>query len=224
MIAERYRELADEVADLSGRRTRILLAVKHQNAESIRAALTAGASLLGHNIVQQLVATETELAGAPAHETHVIGPLQSNKVRDALRYADVVESVDRMKIAARIEMMAEAQNRIQDVFLQVNSADSPTQGGLPPSEVLAFADSVSADLPHVRITGLMTIGAHTTDPSLIRASFAATRGLRDRLVASGHTHCSELSMGMSGDYRLAIAEGSTIIRVGRTVFGERPDR
>ena len=222
MIGQRYRELADEVSSLSGGSTRILLAAKHQSPENIAAALEAGATLLGHNIIQQLVSTENALSGAPAHDTHVIGPVQSNKVRDATRYADVIESVDRMKIAARIEMMAEANNTVQDIFLQVNSAGADTQGGLPPSEVLAFADMVSADLPHVRVTGLMTIGAHTDDQSLIHASFETTRELRDKLRASGHTHCTELSMGMSGDYRIAIEHGATIVRLGRTIFGDRP--
>ncbi|MDO5724345.1 MAG: YggS family pyridoxal phosphate-dependent enzyme [Flaviflexus sp.] len=217
-IAERYRELADEVRELNPR-ARILLAAKHQSPADITRALEAGANLLGHNIIQQLVASEEALADAPAHEVHVIGHVQSNKARDAVAYAQVIETIDRVKTARRINTLCERQGVTREVYLQINSSGATTQYGIEPAEAARLADEV-AELDRLRLTGLMTIGAHTDSEAEIRRSFATVRELGDKLTEAGH-EITELSMGMSADWRLALTEGSTIIRVGSSVFGPR---
>lgn len=219
-ITERYRALAEEVRELNPR-ARILLAAKHQSPEAITEALTAGASLLGHNIIQQLVASEDALAaaGAPDHEVHVIGHVQSNKARDAVAYSHAIETIDKLKTATRINTLCERQGVTREVYLQINSSGATTQYGIEPAAAARLADEL-AELSHLRLTGLMTIGAHTANEADIRRSFATVRELANKLTEAGHT-ITELSMGMSADWRLALAEGSTIIRVGSQVFGPR---
>jgi len=226
-IAERWAALRESVPQ----HTRILLAAKHQAPEAVAAALGAGADLLGHNIVQQLVASEEALAslGAPPHETHIIGHVQRNKARDALTYASCIESVDSVKSVRRLNSVAGTLEEIPElvrergcweVFLQINSAGAEGQHGIQPEEAVALADAV-ANTEHLRLGGLMTMGANTDDESEARRAFALTREIRDALVSAGHP-CRELSMGMTADWHLAIDEGSTIIRVGSAVFGPRP--
>lgn len=223
MISERYQQLTAEVNEASaGRDVRVLLAAKHQPAEKIMEALQAGATLLGHNIIQQLTATEEALAelGAPEHETHVIGHVQSNKARAALRHAHTIETVDSAKTARRLSTVSDDLGVDRNVFIQVNSAGAESQFGIDPEDAKELADLIHS-LPRLTLTGLMTIGANTDNETQIHTSFALTRELSESLRADGHDSCTELSMGMSGDWRIAVDEGSTIIRVGRQVFGER---
>lgn len=234
-IPARFRALEESVARAvaaAGRtegEVQIELAAKYQAPERVLAALTAGSRLLGHNIIQQLEESESALAGlgAPAHRTHVIGHVQKNKARKALEYAQCIETLDSLALAIRLdtihgERIAAGQaSEPFDVMLQVNSSAAESQYGVNPHELLDLAGSI-AELPHLRIVGLMTIGAHTTDVADIAHSFQRTRELRDALLAAGITSATELSMGMTHDMEIAIAEGSTIIRVGTAVFGPRP--
>jgi len=222
MIGERFERLKAEVDDVSGGRTRILLAAKHQPPEAVLEALHAGARLIGHNIIQQLTSSEQTLRemGAPEHETHVIGHVQSNKARPALVDADTIETVDSVKTARRLNTVASNLGITRSIYLQINSSGAPSQFGIAPEDAMALAEEI-AGLPHLHLAGLMSIGANTTDEAAVRTSFATTRRLAEQLRADGHVECRELSMGMSGDWRIAIDEGSTIIRVGRQVFGER---
>lgn len=199
------------------------LAVKYQTPAKVLAALNAGSHLLGHNIIQQLEASEKALAelSAPAHRTHVIGHVQRNKLRRAMEYAQCIETVDSIELAKKIDVIAQQMGfATYDVMLQVNSSDAPTQFGIAPKELPALAENI-ASLEHVRIIGLMTIGAHSTDEREIARSFALTRRLAEDLRERGHQHVRELSMGMTGDMAIAIAEGSTIVRIGTAVFGPR---
>lgn len=220
MITERYTELLAQVRDINPD-ARVLLAVKHQSLEAILEALGAGGTLLGHNIIQQLVAAEEGLsaAGAPPHETHVIGHVQSNKARDALTYAQVIETLDSIKQANRFNTVADSLGVRRDVFIQVNSSGAESQFGCDPDEAERIADHITS-LPHLSLTGLMTIGAHTTVEADVARSFDLTRSLGEKLSEAGHD-IREYSMGMTGDYKIALAHGSTIIRVGSAVFGPR---
>lgn len=223
MIGDRFRKLQADVNDVAGNRTvRILLAAKHQSPETVLDSLQAGATLLGHNIAQQLTASETALAelGAPAHETHFIGHLQSNKARQVLVHAETVQTVDSVKTARRLQTVSDDLDVHRNIFIQVNSAGAQSQFGIAPDDVLALAEEIR-EFSRLTLTGLMTIGANTDDETAIHQSFETTRLLAERLRSDGHDSCHELSMGMSKDWRIAIAEGSTIIRVGRQVFGER---
>ncbi|WP_456846990.1 YggS family pyridoxal phosphate-dependent enzyme, partial [Cellulomonas sp. P5_C6] len=209
------------------REVRLLLATKTQPADLVRAALEADREaratdpallpvLVGENRVQELVAKGPELAGLA--DLHLIGPLQSNKVNAALRWASCVESVASLELAERLSARA---TDVMDVYLQVNVSGEASKHGVSPSQAVDLAGAVAA-LPGLRVAGLMTVGARSDDDGVVRAGYALLRGLRDRIVASGTQTATELSMGMSGDLELAIAEGATLVRVGSAVFGARP--
>lgn len=240
-IAGRWESLRDKVAAAASRAGRgekavsILLAAKFQEPERVAAALRAGGGLIGHNYIQQLEEGETALAelGAPSHRVHVIGHVQANKAGKAIRAADCIETLDSLKLAARLdrlhgERIAAGELRKDggplgpfDVMIQVNSAGSESQYGVDPSGVVDLAGAV-AELPNLRLVGLMLIGANTDDVAAVAASHARVRELRDAVRAAGVASCTELSMGMTGDMEIAIAEGSTEVRVGTAVFGPRP--
>lgn len=227
-IGERYRALCETVRNAEERAgrdsgsVRVELAAKYQSPQRVLAALQAGAELIGHNLIQQLTASEESLRemGAPAHRTHVIGHVQKNKAGKALAYADCIETVDSLELAERLNRLASERETPFDIFLQVNSSGAQSQFGIAPEKVLDLAGTI-AELESLRIVGLMTIGAHSEDTRKIARSFEVVRLLRDDLHAAGIASATELSMGMTGDMEIAIAEGSTIIRVGTAVFGAR---
>lgn len=240
-IAGRWERLRDKVAAAASRAGRdenavsILLAAKFQEPERVVAALRAGGGLIGHNYIQQLEEGERALSelGAPFHRVHVIGHVQANKAGKAIRAADCIETLDSLKLAARLDRLQ--GERISagelgkdgsplgpfDVMIQVNSAGSESQHGADPCGVVDLAGAV-AELPNLRLVGLMLIGANTDDVAAVAASHARVRELRDAVQAAGVVSCTELSMGMTGDMEIAIAEGSTEVRVGTAVFGPRP--
>ncbi|WP_233404778.1 YggS family pyridoxal phosphate-dependent enzyme [Actinotalea solisilvae] len=220
------RERVADAARAAGRdpdEVRVLLATKTMPVDVVREAVLAGADLLGENKVQELVAKAPALADL-APSLHVIGRLQSNKVNLALRWAECVQSVDDLDLAERLSRRCEAVDRDLDVMVQVNVSGEATKAGVAPDAALELALAVAA-LPRLRLVGLMTIGAASRDVERVAAGFARLRGLRDALVASGAPGTAaarELSMGMSGDLETAVAEGSTLVRVGTAVFGDRP--
>jgi pyridoxal phosphate enzyme (YggS family) len=202
---------------------RLLLATKTQPVGAIRAALAAGAAVIGENRVQELVAKGPELAGWP-HQAHVIGPLQSNKVNAALRWADCVQTVDSARLAQRLNARAIGRPAPLDVMVQVNTSGEATKAGVEPAQAAALATAVAA-LEGLKLTGFMTVGPLTDDAARIRRAYARLRAVRDQVAASGlpgTAEAVELSMGMSGDLELAIAQGATMVRLGTAVFGPRP--
>jgi len=222
---------AARAAGRDPREVRILLASKTQPADVVLAALAADADacaadpalrrvLVGENRVQELVAKGPALVPvAPA--LHLIGPLQSNKVNAALRWATCVETVDSLDLARRL---ADRAGRPLDVLVQVNVSGEATKHGVDPAGAVELAVEVAALAP-LRLRGFMTIGARTPDETVVRAGYARLRALRDEVLASaapGTQDARELSMGMSGDLEAAIAEGATVVRVGTAVFGVRP--
>ncbi|MCM3661675.1 YggS family pyridoxal phosphate-dependent enzyme [Georgenia satyanarayanai] len=201
----------------------LLLAVKTLPVDRVREAIGAGAHLLGHNRAQELVATAPELAGLP-HEMHFIGRLQSNKAGKVVPLVSCVQSVDSLALAERLDRLAAREGRRLDVFAQVNTSGEETKAGAAPQDAVAHALAVAA-LPHLRLRGLMTIGARSEDVDVVRASYERLAALRDEVVASGApgtAEARELSMGMSTDLELAVAAGATMVRVGTAVFGARP--
>ncbi|MCL2424695.1 MAG: YggS family pyridoxal phosphate-dependent enzyme [Micrococcales bacterium] len=209
---------------------KILLATKTHDAATIRAVLTlpgAAEMLRGENRVQELVAKGPALADLPT-PTHLIGPLQSNKINAALRWVTCVESVASGRLADALSARVRPDlghpvvrpDRTLDVMVQVNVSAEETKNGVTPHDALDLAHHIAA-LPGLRLTGFMTIGAHTSDEAVVRSGFATLRTLRDTAVAEGLTTATGLSMGMTGDLELAIAEGATIVRVGTAVFGPR---
>jgi pyridoxal phosphate enzyme (YggS family) len=202
---------------------RLLLAVKHVEAERIRTVLARGERLLGHNRAQELTAVEPLLAGLE-HETHFIGRLQSNKVGAVVRWVTCVQSVDSLGLAQRLDRAAATAARVLDVMVQVNTSGEASKAGTSPAEAADVAAAVGR-LDQLRLCGFMTIGANSADPDVVRRSYERLATVREEVLGSGApgTHeAHELSMGMSGDLEVAIAAGATMVRVGSAVFGARP--
>ncbi len=226
-IADRLAQLRERVAAAeaaAGRpagAVRVLLATKTQPAELIAAVLAlpeAAGMLRGENRVQELVAKGPSLAGL-AVPTHLIGPLQSNKINAALRWVGGIESVADLDLARAVASRLEP-GRTLEVMIQVNVSGEPTKSGAAPDDAVALA-LATADLSGLTVTGFMTIGANTPDQSVIRSGYAQLAAIRDHALDAGLITATELSMGMSGDLESAIAEGATIVRVGTAVFGPR---
>ncbi|MBS7810618.1 YggS family pyridoxal phosphate-dependent enzyme [Roseococcus pinisoli] len=186
---------------------------KTHPAEAVAAALAAGQTVFGENRVQEAATKFPGLReGHPAMRLHIIGGLQTNKARDAVRLADVIESLDRPKLAQAIAEAMVKENRRPELMVQVNIGDEPQKSGVPRQEADAFLRACREewDLP---VIGLMCIPPAEGDP---RPHFAA-------LAAMARDHgLSRISMGMSGDFETAIEEGATLVRVGSAIFGARP--
>jgi len=151
----------------------------------------------------------------------MIGHLQTNKVRKAVQIVSAIDSVDSIRLAEAISKAAEEGNRTIRVLLEVNTSSEPQKSGLAPDDVLKCAEAV-LKLPSLQLSGLMTVGPNVDDPDTIRRSFALLRNTFDSVVRElNPPHWSVLSMGMSGDYPIAIEEGATEIRLGTALFGER---
>lgn len=198
---------------------RLLAVSKTWPARDVRAAADAGQRAFGENYVQEGAAKAEALAAAGL-EWHFIGPLQSNKTRVVATHFDWVHSIEREKIARRLSEQRDAHRPPLQVCIQVNVSGEVSKSGVAPDELAALADAVAA-LPRLRLRGLMCIPEPTPDAALQRERFALLRRLRDELIARGHA-LDTLSMGMSDDLEAAIAEGSTLVRVGSAIFGARP--
>ena len=208
----RRRKRAREPAEIE------LLAVsKTQPVEAIQEALRAGITHFGENKVQE---ARGKIESLGRGVWHLIGHLQSNKARDAVRLFDSIDSVDRAELAVEINSRADAQGKIQHVLLQVNIAGESAKFGCAPDAARALAEAMNA-LPRLSLRGLMTIAPYSPEPEKSRAHFAGLRELRDKIEAATGLHLPVLSMGMSGDFAVAIEEGSTCVRIGTALFGER---
>jgi pyridoxal phosphate enzyme (YggS family) len=228
-IAARLRALSDRVAAAATRSGRspddvcVLLATKTVPAPRIIEAIAAGARLIGENRVQEVIAKYDELAGHP-HQSHFIGHLQANKVNALLGKVNCLQTLDSSALAVRLHRRLEALDAQLDVMIQVNVSGEESKSGVQPAAAEDLVTALSA-LPRLQLRGYMTIGLNSPDRRAVRAGYARLRELRDELSAHGVTGAdaaTELSMGMSGDFEDAIAEGATIVRVGSAVFGNRP--
>jgi hypothetical protein len=191
---------------------------KAQPADAIREAAGAGLADVGENYVQEAVAKMDALAGLPL-TWHFIGPLQSNKTRPVAERFQWAHSVDRLKVARRLSEQRPHYAPPLQVCLQVHLGGEASKSGVEPGELPALAEAV-ATLPRLALRGLMAVPPAEADPARQRHWFAELRRLRDALVAAGH-RLDVLSMGMSADFGLAIAEGATHVRVGTAIFGAR---
>ena len=215
---ERVRERVARAAERAGRKPEDVLLIgvsKVVEVERIRAAIAAGVAALGENRVQEAKAKIAEL-GRPV-PWHLIGHLQTNKVKDALPLFDLIHSLDRLELAQELERRAAAQGRPVDTLVQVNIAGESSKGGFTPDEVGPALEAI-AKLSNVRVRGLMVI-----PPEVERAEESRPWFRRLREMADKHG-LRERSMGMSGDFEVAIEEGATMVRVGTAIFGPRPSR
>lgn len=196
-----------------------LLAVsKTKPAADILAAFHAGQRAFGENHLQEALSKQTELINYPI-EWHFIGPIQSNKTRPIAESFQWVHSIDRFKIAARLSAQRPAELPPLNVCVQVNISQERTKAGVAIETVRSFCDQISS-LPQLRLRGLMAIPSPASDLTLQRGPFAALRNLYDDINAAGLT-LDTLSMGMSNDLEAAIAEGTTMLRIGTALFGAR---
>ncbi|HLR83031.1 MAG TPA: YggS family pyridoxal phosphate-dependent enzyme [Paenalcaligenes sp.] len=150
----------------------------------------------------------------------MIGHTQTNKARDIARYAHELQSLDRLSLAEALERRLQREGRALDVLIQIKTAHEESKFGLDPQDLPDFLQQLKA-FSTLRVRGLMTMATQTDDSDEIRRCFALARQWRDRLRAEGHEECTRLSMGMSGDFELAIAEGATEVRLGSAIFGTR---
>ncbi len=203
----------------------ILLATKTQPVALIAGAVRAGFGLVGENRVQELVAKAADLddalAGVP-FERHFIGRLQSNKVRALVPLVECVQSVHSVELVDRLAAVAAETGRVLDVFVQVNVSGEESKSGAAPIAAVSIAAAV-VDRPSLRLRGLMTIGLNSPDRQAVADGYRLLRSLgADVCALPGAAAATELSMGMSGDLEIAIAEGATMVRVGSAAFGARP--
>jgi pyridoxal phosphate enzyme (YggS family) len=221
----RARADIDAAAVAAGRQPsdiRLLLATKTQPAERIVTALTAGYRLIGENRVQEVVAKAADLAPF-SPETHFIGHLQANKINQVVDHISCLQTLDSAELAAKLDARLDARERRLDVLIQVNVSGEPAKSGVPPERALDLLDAALA-FPRLTVRGFMTVGLNSPDGAAVRAGYrtlAALRGaaITDRIL--GAENATELSMGMSGDFADAIAEGATIVRLGSAIFGQR---
>jgi pyridoxal phosphate enzyme (YggS family) len=214
-VRERTARAADR-AKRDPATVKLVLASKTQPPEAIRAAYTAGAREFGENYVQEAAAKQDALADLDDLRWHLIGHLQTNKARDAANRFTLIHSLDSAPLASALGRGRSAPR--VPVLIEVNAAGEASKNGVAPTEVERLIEAARAA---VEILGLMTIPPPETDPERSRSHFAALRMMRARLAAATGLALSELSMGMTGDFEVAIEEGATIVRVGRAIFGER---
>jgi hypothetical protein len=195
---------------------RLVLASKTQPPDAIRAAYACGVREFGENYVQEAIAKQDALADLGGLRWHLIGHLQTNKARDSVNRFTLIHSLDSERLASAL---GRARREPQvPVLIEVNAAGEVSKSGVAEAEVERLIDGARAV---VEILGLMTIPPPASDPESSRRHFAALRATRDRLAAATGHALSELSMGMTDDFEVAIEEGATIVRVGRAIFGER---
>lgn len=190
--------------------------------DAIREAMALGLTRYGENKTQEIRQKATALAGLGLQWV-LIGHLQTNKARDAARDAAEVQSLDRVELAEALHRRLTNEGRTLDVLVQVKTSSEPSKYGMDPADVAGFLRRVATDFPTLRVQGLMTLAVNSPDPAEVRACFRALRELRDRLRQENLPGVSldRLSMGMSGDFELAIEEGSTEVRIGSAIFGAR---
>ncbi|WP_107316814.1 YggS family pyridoxal phosphate-dependent enzyme [Achromobacter xylosoxidans] len=190
--------------------------------DAIREAMALGLARFGENKTQELRQKAAALAGQGLQWV-LIGHLQTNKAKDAARDATELQSLDRADLAEALHRRLVLEGRTLDVLVQVKTSSEPSKYGMAPSDVSAFLRRIVAEFPTLRVRGLMTMAVNSPDPGEVRACFRSLRELRDQLrhEAIEGVSLDRLSMGMSGDFELAIEEGSTEVRIGTAIFGAR---
>ena len=197
---------------------RVVAVSKTVSASVVQEAIDGGIRLFGENRIQEAKAKIPELKGDFAF--HLVGHLQSNKARDAVRLFDVIHSIDKIGTAEKVDEEARRAGKVQKVLAQVNTSGEESKAGVTPDGALDLCRAVQG-LRNIELLGLMTIGPLTDDESAVRASFAMLRELLEKINGGLGTHMKELSMGMSSDYRIAVEEGATMVRIGTAIFGSR---
>ncbi|WP_164110449.1 MULTISPECIES: YggS family pyridoxal phosphate-dependent enzyme [Sphingobacterium] len=201
---------------------KLLLATKTVPSERIKEALQEGQTLIAENKVQEIKEKYEDLRSIP-HTSHFIGHLQSNKIKDILKYdISCIQSLDRLEIAEKLQQRLAYEDRKIDVLIQINTSGEQSKFGIHPDEAIELVKSVS-EFDNIKIKGLMTIGLFSAEAEKVRPCFRLLKQIQQEIIAEQihNVNMHELSMGMSGDLETAIEEGSTIVRVGTAIFGPR---
>jgi len=225
-LAVRLAEVRGRIAEHQARGgwthpVAVVAVTKTHGPEAVRAAAAAGIGAVGENRVQEALPKQEATADVRV-DWHLIGTLQRNKARHAAGRFALIHSVDRLDLAAELDRRAAAampEGARQAVLLQVNASGEPQKGGVEPAELPALLDALAA-LGGLEVRGLMTMAAFEADEPALRRTFGLLRTLRDAGERAGHA-LPELSMGMSGDYGIAVEEGATMVRLGTLLFGAR---
>jgi hypothetical protein len=220
-VREAVEEARARIADARargghGQEVTLVAVTKTHGPEAVEAAWAAGVTDVGENKVQEAESKMTAVS-VPVR-WHLIGHLQRNKAKQALRFA-LVHSVDSERLAVALNDAATQADRSLDVLLQVNVSGESTKGGIAPADVAPLSERLMA-LPKLRVRGVMTMAPFDANETTLRGVFAGARAARDVVRAAGHP-AAWLSMGMSGDYEVAVEEGATHVRLGTVLFGSR---
>ncbi len=213
-----------EAADGCGRdpsTVRLVAVSKTIPVNRVREAIEAGVTVLGENYVQEAREKFNQLATCPV-SWHFIGHLQSNKAKYAVRLFDMIHSVDTLKLARELNKQSQKNAKVQNILIQINISKESSKSGVDAQNVLDLIDTVR-HLENLSVKGLMTMPPFFNDPEKARPYFSALRNLRDRIRQDTPPEVAldELSMGMTGDFEVAIQEGATLVRIGTAIFGER---
>jgi len=219
----RVREAIEGAAVRGGRRgedVRLVAVTKGHPPEALHAALTLGLTDLGENRIEERE-EKVHLLGTQAANWHMVGHLQSRKARQAVLVADLIHSVDTLKLARRISSFSEELGRVTPILVQVNTSGEMAKSGFEAREALDAAAEM-LELPGLEIRGFMTMAPFVEDEKVLRATFRLLRGVQEEAARIPEYRGTELSMGMTNDFELAVEEGSTMVRIGTALFGERP--
>lgn len=197
---------------------RLMLATKTVSEEKLRFAVSRGETLLGENKVQDGTKMAQQISDLPV-EWHFIGHLQTNKIKEVLRWATCIQSVDRLDLIQKLDQRLQFEQRKVDIYLQVNTSYEPSKFGVAPEGAEELLQAIKG-YDTINLKGLMTIGIFSAEAEKVRGCFQTLRTIRDKALDMGYDQL-ELSMGMSGDLEIAIEEGATIVRVGTAIFGPR---
>ena len=219
-VQERIRQAA-EACNRPASDIRLVAVSKTMPVEIVKEAIEIGMTDFGENYIQEARDKISTLAAHPV-TWHFIGHLQSNKAKYAVRMFDLIHSVDSLKLARELDKYAKKIDKVQDILIQVNVAKEDTKSGVYSEDTLQLAKEI-AHLDNVAVKGLMTMPPFFNAPDKVRPFFKALRQLHDQIKNENipNIEMAQLSMGMTGDFEAAIAEGATMVRVGTAIFGER---
>ena len=228
MLKERLESILARIERTTlrcGRRpedVRLVAVAKTKPADLVRQAIVAGAQIIGENYVQEAREKFETLIDLPV-QWHFIGHLQTNKAKYAVRMFDLIHTVDSFKLALELDRQAYKAAKIQNILVQVNISGETTKSGVSDEETIALLKQIGA-LKNLRVRGLMTMPPFFDAPEKARPYFAQLRTLSQRIGQQHLTNIvmEELSMGMTGDFEVAIEEGATLVRIGTAIFGDRP--
>ena len=223
-VAQNLKEVRAAIAEAAQRAgrdpgsVRLVAVSKTVDLARLRAAIDAGQDLFGENYLQEAAGKIAALGRGVSW--HLVGSLQSNKAKGAVELFDLIHAVDRFKLARALDAAAARLGKVQDILIQVNQGGEATKSGVAPEAAPELLQE-AARLPHLRVLGLMTMPPWFPDPEMARPYFRDLRELRDRLRELTGLPLTELSMGMSDDFAVAVEEGATLVRVGTAIFGRR---